>query len=155
MSAAITGRWQSFSPPLTSVVTRNWSPAPSQSDAVMMGEATHRKPCSWKKRWVACDRALRTRETCREERRGGRWSGRWAGGWMGIRQEIGRETRLFLITREGIQDHLRSPLSMDGQTTLLPITGLACMGIWQRNTSNAEKSHKLFFYCLGLRCGLH
>lgn len=32
----------------TRVVTQNCSPAPSQSDAVMMGLATHTKPCSLK-----------------------------------------------------------------------------------------------------------
>lgn len=32
----------------TSVVTQNCSPAPSQSEAVMMGLATHTKPCSLK-----------------------------------------------------------------------------------------------------------
>ena len=37
----------------SSVVTRNISPAPSQSLAVMMGVFTYTKPRCWKKVWMA------------------------------------------------------------------------------------------------------
>ena len=37
----------------SSVETRNIAPAPSASDAVMIGVWTQKKPCSWKKRWIA------------------------------------------------------------------------------------------------------
>lgn len=47
----------------TRVVTQNCSPAPSQSDAVIMGLATHTKPWSLKNWWVANARALRTLAT--------------------------------------------------------------------------------------------
>ena len=42
--------------------TRKSSPAPSASLAVMMGVLTQRKPCSWKKRWIAMASVWRTRE---------------------------------------------------------------------------------------------
>ena len=45
------------------VETRNSSPAPSASDAVMMGECSRMKPRSWKKSWIARAAALRTRST--------------------------------------------------------------------------------------------
>ena len=38
---------------MSSVVTRNISPAPSQSEAVMMGVFTYTKPRSWKNLWRA------------------------------------------------------------------------------------------------------
>ena len=47
----------------SSVDTRNISPAPSASDAVMIGVFTQKKPCSWKKRWIACAMVCRTRVT--------------------------------------------------------------------------------------------
>lgn len=36
-----------------SVVTRNISPAPSQSEAVMIGDCRYRNPSDRKKSWVA------------------------------------------------------------------------------------------------------
>ena len=47
----------------SSVETRNSSPAPSASDAVMMGVFTQTKPLSWKKRWIDCAMVWRTRVT--------------------------------------------------------------------------------------------
>ena len=47
----------------SSVETRNSSPAPSQSLAVMIGVWTQKKPRSWKKRWIACASVWRTRAT--------------------------------------------------------------------------------------------
>ncbi len=48
------------------VVTRNISPAPSASLAVMMGVVTYTKPRSWKKRWMAKAATERTRNTARK-----------------------------------------------------------------------------------------
>ena len=45
----------------SSVDTRNNSPAPSASDAVMIGVFTQRKPCWSKKRWIDCAMVWRTR----------------------------------------------------------------------------------------------
>ena len=41
--------------------TRNISPAPSASEAVMIGVFTQKKPSSWKKRWMAMASVWRTR----------------------------------------------------------------------------------------------
>ena len=45
------------------MLTRNISPAPSASLAVTIGVWTQKKPCSWKKRWIAMLRQWRTRVT--------------------------------------------------------------------------------------------
>ncbi len=47
----------------SSVVTPNIAPAPSASEAVMIGVCTYRKPRSWKNLWIANDSAFRTRNT--------------------------------------------------------------------------------------------
>ena len=47
----------------SSVETRNIWPAPSASDAVMIGVWIQKKPRSWKKRWTACASVWRTRVT--------------------------------------------------------------------------------------------
>ena len=46
----------------SSVLTRNISPAPSQSEPVISGVCTYRYPLSWKKRWIAWAATLRTRK---------------------------------------------------------------------------------------------
>ncbi len=43
--------------------TRNISPAPSASEAVMIGVFTQTKPSSLKKRWIAIASVWRTRAT--------------------------------------------------------------------------------------------
>ena len=53
------------------MLTRNISPAPSASLAVMIGVWIQKKPSSWKKRWMAWLRQWRTRVT-RAERVGAR-----------------------------------------------------------------------------------
>mmetsp|Transcript_34352 Transcript_34352/g.96852 ORF Transcript_34352/g.96852 Transcript_34352/m.96852 type:complete len:264 (+) Transcript_34352:983-1774(+) len=62
-SGVSSGVFITSSTPESSVVTWNISPAPSQSEVVMMGVCTYRKPLDWKKSWVAQLRALRMRAT--------------------------------------------------------------------------------------------
>mmetsp|Transcript_70593 Transcript_70593/g.169125 ORF Transcript_70593/g.169125 Transcript_70593/m.169125 type:complete len:266 (-) Transcript_70593:72-869(-) len=50
---------------LRSVVTWNSSPAPSQSEVVMIGVCTCLNPRSWKKEWIEYASLLRTRRTAR------------------------------------------------------------------------------------------
>ena len=45
------------------MVTRNLSPAPSQSDDVMIGVGTYTNPSFWKKEWILPASTDRTRET--------------------------------------------------------------------------------------------
>ncbi len=55
--------------------TRKSSPAPSASEAVMMGVLTHTKPSSLKKRWMAWASVWRTREVAAITLvRGRRWA---------------------------------------------------------------------------------
>ena len=48
---------------ISSVVTRNISPAPSQSEAVIIGVCTYTNPRSWKNECIAYAATLRTRKT--------------------------------------------------------------------------------------------
>jgi hypothetical protein len=74
----------------SSVETRNSSPAPSASEAVMMGVWIHRNPFSWKKRWIAWANVFLTRviapitlvrgRRCATSRRN---SMVWGLGWIG------------------------------------------------------------------------